>query len=86
MLLWQWFLVALAAGVFWVGAWRRDARLPVVLGWVYGAMALTCAWQTFFVLQHPERFWQMGLEFAEYAVILGFLHRSAWVKAHLRRV
>jgi hypothetical protein len=73
MLLWQWALVATAASVFIAGTLRRWPRLPVAMLGIYGAMALTCAVQTFFILTDDGRFRAMAIEYLEYAVILAFL-------------
>lgn len=73
MLLWQWALVATAATVFIAGTLRRWPRLPLAMLGIYGVMALTCAYQTFFILTDDGRFVAMGIEYAEYAVILVFL-------------
>lgn len=73
MLLLQWGLIATAAVVFIVGYTRRWHGLPVAMSLIYGAMAATCAYQTFFILTHPGRFRAMAIEYAEYAAILGFL-------------
>jgi hypothetical protein len=76
MLALQWLLIAAAALVYiggYVGRWRRT---PVAMSVIYAAMALVCAYQTFFILTHPSRFREMALEYAEYAVILAFLFRS----------
>ncbi len=43
---------------------------------IYGAMALVCAYQTFFILTAPSRFRAMAIEYLEYALILAFLFRS----------
>jgi hypothetical protein len=73
MLLLQWSLIATAAGVFIVGYTRRWHGLPVAMSIIYGMMAATCAYQTFFILTHAGRFRAMAIEYAEYAAILGFL-------------
>lgn len=73
MLLWQWALVATAATVFIAGTRRRSPRLPEAMLVVYGAMALTCAYQTFFILTNAGRFTAMAVEYLEYTAILVFL-------------
>lgn len=73
MLLWQWALVLTAAVVFVLGYVTRWRRLFLAMSILYGAMAATCALQTFFILTHPTRFLAMAIEYAEYAAILCFL-------------
>jgi hypothetical protein len=80
MLLLQWSLIAVAATVFIAGYWSRWRHTPIAMSVVYGAMALTCAYQTFFILTHPSRFRAMAVEYAEYALILTFL----FVSEHMR--
>lgn len=85
MLLWQWTLVSVAAVVFLIGFFARIRYLPESMSIVYGLMATTCAYQTFFILQHDSRFIQMAVEFMEYAVILLILFRMRWFQSWLRR-
>lgn len=76
MLLLQWSLVGTAAVVFITGTLRRWRHTPVAMLGIYGAMAATCAYQTFFILVHDGRFVAMAVEYVEYTVILGFLFFS----------
>lgn len=85
MLALQWSLILIAALTFVVGYLRRWRHLPVAMAAIYGAMALTCAWQTFFILEHATRFREMGIEYVEYAVILLFLFRSAYARERFGR-
>jgi hypothetical protein len=48
---------------------------------IYGCMALTCAYQTFFILTAPSRFRAMAVEYIEYCVILAFLFFSSHMRA-----
>jgi hypothetical protein len=50
MLLLQWTLIAAAAVTFIAGYLARWKRTPVAMLCIYGCMALTCAYQTFFIL------------------------------------
>ena len=81
MLLLQWSLVAVAAAVFIGGYLSRWRHTPFAMLAIYSAMALTCAYQTFFVLTHPFRFSAMAIEYVEYAVISLFLFYSAHMRA-----
>ena len=80
MLLLQWSLITLAAMVFIGGYAWRWRHTPVAMSVVYGAMALVCAYQTFFVLTHPTRFRAMAIEYAEYSSILAFLFLSSHMR------
>lgn len=81
MLALQWSLILIAATVFIGGYLTRWSHTPVAMAVIYGAMALTCAWQTFFILQHDTRFREMAIEYAEYAIILAFLFFSDHARA-----
>lgn len=85
MLFLQWFLVAGAASTFLVGYAGRWPRLPAAMVTWYALMAALCAWQTFFILEHPSRFAQMALEYAEYVTIAIYLHLSPHVRGRLVR-
>lgn len=76
MLLVHWTLIGTASVVFIVGYLSRWPRTPTAMLVIYGAMALVCAYQTFFVLSNDSRFVAMAIEYAEYAVISLFLWRS----------
>lgn len=76
MLLLQWSLISVAATVFIAGYLCRWRRTPVAMLAVYTAMALVCAYQTFFILTNASRFRAMAIEYLEYAVILMFLFFS----------
>jgi hypothetical protein len=82
MLLLQWSLILAAAVAFITGYLTRWKHTPVAMSCIYGAMALTCAYQTFFVLTAPTRFQAMAIEYVEYAVILAFLFSSGHMRAH----
>lgn len=73
MLAWQWLLVAGAALTFLAGAARGWPGLPMAMAGWYAVMAATCAWQTFFILEHAGRFRAMALEYVAYAMILAWL-------------
>lgn len=76
MLLLQWSLISVAAAVFIAGYLGRWKHTPVAMLFIYSAMALVCAYQTFFVLTSASRFRAMAIEYIEYALILGFLFYS----------
>lgn len=76
MLLLQWTLIAVAAATFIAGYVSRWKHTPVAMLCIYTAMALTCAYQTFFILTAPTRFLAMVIEYIEYAAILAFLFGS----------
>ncbi len=82
MLLLQWLLVLTAAGLFiggYVSRWKHTRGAMAV---VYTSMAIVCAYQTFFILEHPGRFIAMAIEYVEYGVILTFLFCSKTMQAH----
>lgn len=81
MLALQWGLILVAAGTFVFGYLRRWRHTPRAMAVIYGAMALTCAWQTLLILQHPTRFREMAIEYVQYAVILAFLFGSEHARA-----
>jgi hypothetical protein len=81
MLLIQWTLIATAASVFIIGYLIRWRPTPSAMLLVYGVMALTCAYQTFFILTAPSRFRAMAIEYVEYVVILAFLFFSEHMRA-----
>lgn len=85
MLALQWSLILIAAVAFISGYLSRWSRTPVAMAVIYGAMSLTCAWQTFFILEHDTRFREMGIEYAEYAIILLFLFFSAHARERFGR-
>ena len=72
----QWALVLLAASVFIAGYLARWPRLPAAMAAVYAAMAALCAFETFTILRHPDRFLDMALEYATYVAIIVFLSRA----------
>ncbi|MCB1140003.1 MAG: hypothetical protein KDK23_14675 [Leptospiraceae bacterium] len=78
MLLWQWLIVAATAVVYLALFAIHSNRLPETMAIFYGLLALTCVYQTFFILEHPGRFWQLALEIAEYTVILLILFHMPW--------
>lgn len=86
MLALQWSLILIAAVTFIGGYATRWPRTPVAMAVIYGAMSLTCAWQTFFILVHDTRFREMGIEYAEYAIILLFLFFSTHMRARFGRL
>lgn len=81
MLLLQWSLIALASTTFLVGFFLRWRPTPMAMAFIYAAMALVCAYQTFFILTSPTRFRAMAIEYLEYALILTFLFRSSYMRA-----
>jgi hypothetical protein len=81
MLVLQWSLIALASGTYLTGFFLRWSHTPLSMCVIYGAMALTCAYQTFFILTSPTRFRAMAIEYCEYALILAFLLRSPYMRA-----
>ncbi len=86
MLFLQWFVVAGASLTFLSGYSGRWPRLPsAMVGW-YVVMALICAWQTFFILQHSGRFIAMAAEYAAYLAIAVYLHMSMEIRGRLRSV
>jgi hypothetical protein len=85
MLLLQWSLITVAATVFISGYLRRWKHTPVAMLGVYGAMALVCAYQTFFILTNASRFRAMAIEYTEYAVILMFLFFSNHMQLRFSR-
>jgi hypothetical protein len=85
MLLAQWTLIAIAAAAFITAYFGRWRSMPELMAAIYGAMALLCAYQTFFVLTHQARFRAMAIEYLQYALILVFLFSSEHVRQHLGR-
>lgn len=81
MLLTQWSLIALAATTYLLGFFLRWPLTPLAMAFLYGAMALVCAYQTFFILTSPTRFRAMAVEYCEYALILAFLFLSPHMRA-----
>tara|TARA_Y100001933_G_scaffold249904_1_gene285473 strand:+ start:70 stop:492 length:423 start_codon:yes stop_codon:yes gene_type:complete len=86
MLLWQWTIVLITSMAFLAGFFARFSRLPETMAILYGLLAITCTYQTFFILQHDARFWQMALEFVEYAIILWILFQMKWFQIWLGRI
>lgn len=84
-LLLQWCVVAGAALTFLGGYAGRWPRLPAAMVAWYVVMAAVCAWQTFFILEHPSRFALMALEYAEYVAIAIYLHLSPHIRGRLIR-
>lgn len=81
LLLLQWTLIAVAAGVFIGGYVTQWKHTPLAMLCIYGCMALTCAYQTFFVLTASSRFRALALEYLEYALVLAFLFGSRHMRA-----
>jgi hypothetical protein len=84
MLALQWSLIAAASITFIVGFVLRFRHTPAAMAVLYGAMAATCAYQTFFILTDPRRFRAMAIEYLEYALILAYLFLSKSMRAHFR--
>ena len=84
-LLWQWSIVAVASLAYLLGFGFRMHWLPEIMTVFYGVMAITCAYQTFFILLHDSRFMQMAIEFLEYTLILWILYRNVWFERWLGR-
>jgi hypothetical protein len=80
MLLLQWSLIGVAATAFIAGYLSRWKHTPMAMLCIYSAMALVCAYQTFFILTSPSRFRAMAIEYIEYAVILMFLFFSSHMR------
>lgn len=78
VLLAQWVLVLLAAGVFLAGYARRWPRTPVALAGCYAAMGVLCAVEN---IAYLGRYVAMAVEYAAYVAILGILFRME----HFRR-
>jgi hypothetical protein len=85
MLLLQWALIGLCSVTYLVGYATRWRHTPGAMRVVYSAMALVCAYQTFFVLTHDSRFLEMAIEYAEYVVISLFLFHSRHMRARFAR-
>jgi len=85
MLLVQWTLVSLASVTFLGGYLRRWSWTRIAMLSIYGAMALTCAYQTFFILTSPMRYVAMTVEYIAYLAILIFLFRSQEMRARFRQ-
>lgn len=83
MLLLEWSLVAGASATFLAGYAKRWTRLPTAMIAWYAMMAAVCAWQTFLILEHPSRFAEMALEYAEYLIIGLYLHVSPHIGGRL---
>jgi hypothetical protein len=81
MLLLQWSLIALAATTYLTGFFLRWSHTPIAMAVLYGAMALVCAYQTFFILTSTTRFRAMAIEYGEYTLILAFLFLSKYMRA-----
>jgi hypothetical protein len=81
MLATQWTLIALSSVTYLAGFFWRWSHTPSAMAVLYAAMALVCAYQTFFILTSPTRFRAMAIEYAEYAVILAFLFFSPFMRA-----
>lgn len=84
MLLMQWVLVLLTAFVFLAGYAAGWPRMPVMLAIMYLILALVCAYQTFFILEHDSRFVAMGVEYIAYIAILAFLFNAPVVQDRLQ--
>jgi hypothetical protein len=81
MLVLQWALIAIAATTYLVGFSLRWPGTPVAMAVIYGAMAIVCAYQTFFILTDPTRFRAMAIEYVEYSLILAFLFLSPYMRS-----
>jgi hypothetical protein len=81
MLVLQWSLISVASTTYLLGFFWRWSHTPLAMSVVYGAMALVCAYQTFFILTNETRFRAMAIEYCEYALILAFLYRSPYMRA-----
>lgn len=85
MLALQWSLLAIAAATFVVGYLRPWPALPWAMLVIYGAMATTCVYQTFFILTDADRFRALAIECAEYTLILLFLFFAPYARARFAR-
>ena len=81
MLLLQWLLMLTAGAVFIAGYAMRLRALPHMMAGIYAVMAAVCALQTFTMLSNADRFTNMAIEYAEYAVILVYLYAAPPMKA-----
>jgi hypothetical protein len=77
----QWTLIAAASVTLLVGFALRFPYTPAAMAGWYGAMAVTCAYQTFFILTDPGRFRAMAIEYLEYATVLAYLFLSQSMRA-----
>lgn len=85
MLLLQWLLM-LGAGVFFIAGYTMRWRpLPWAMAAIYAVMASVCAVQTFIMLTNEDRFIDMGIEYAEYAVILLILFFAPFMRRRFGR-
>lgn len=84
MLILHWALIAAASVAFIAGYVARWPPTPWVMAGLYAAMAATCAYQTFFVLTNPNRYWAMAIEYIEYGAILLFLFRTSAMRRHFQ--
>lgn len=82
MLALHWTLIGAASVTFIAGYFSRWPPTPWAMAGIYGAMAATCAYQTFFVLTSPSRYWAMAIEYVEYGAISLFLFRASAMRAH----
>jgi hypothetical protein len=76
MLLLQWVLMLVAGAMFVAGYAFKWRVLPHAMLAIYAVMAGVCAVQTFTMLTNADRFTDMAIEYAEYAVILLFLYMA----------
>ncbi len=81
MLLVQWLLMLAAGAVFIAGYAMRLRALPHLMAGIYAVMAAVCALQTFTMLSNADRFTNMAIEYAEYAVILVYLYVAPPMRA-----
>ncbi len=81
----QWATTAAGALTLLIGWVRRWPLTPLALAGAYSAMAMVCAWQTFALLVHPERFREMATEYVTYVAVIVYLLWSPLVSQRLRR-
>lgn len=76
VLLLEWIFFVAAGCLFVIGYVHKWPCTPRLMILAYFALAGLCAFQTWRYLDHEGRFLQMAIEYAEYLLVLTFLHRS----------
>lgn len=84
ILLLQWLLVLVTAGIFIAGFVLHWRFTPLAMAVGYAAMASLCGLQTFNYLDHSTKFFDMTLEYAAYLLILLFLFRAPAARRRFR--
>lgn len=86
MLFIHWSAILAASVCFLGGYFTRSPHLPLVMTFVYGAMAVICTVQTFFYLENSSKYIAMILEYAAYAFILFLLWRVKFFKSYFSKL